>query len=111
MDDKRLNSYTSESDRTIPYRNMIYIGDGLTDVPCMTVVKDRGGESIAIYHRGEKQVAKKLLKENRVAYMCRADYSQDSMLEVIVKKILQKIAITNELIDLHQEQLNGVDEK
>ncbi len=111
MDDKRLNSYTSERDRTIPYRNMIYIGDGLTDVPCMTVVKDRGGESIAIYHRGEKQVAKKLLKENRVAYMCRADYSQDSMLEVIVKKILQKIAITNELIDLHQEQLNGVDEK
>lgn len=111
MDDKRLNSYTSESDRTIPYRNMIYIGDGLTDVPCMTVVKDRGGESIAIYHRGEKQIAKKLLKENRVTFMCRADYSQDSMLETIVKKIIQKVAITNELIDLHQEQLNGVDEK
>ena len=111
MDDKRLNSYTSESDRTIPYRNMIYIGDGLTDVPCMTVVKDRGGESIAIYHRGEKQIAKKLLKENRVTFMCRADYSQDSMLETIVKKIIQKVAITNELIDLHQEHLNGVDEK
>ena len=110
MDDKRLNSYTSESDRTIPYRNMIYIGDGLTDVPCMTVVKDRGGESIAIYHKGEKQVAKKLLKENRVTFMCRADYSQDSELETIVKKIIQKMAITDELIDMHQEQLSKIHE-
>lgn len=111
MDDKRLNSFTSESDRTIPYRNMIYIGDGLTDVPCMTVVKDRGGESIAIYHKGEKEVAKKLLRENRVTFMCRADYSQDSALEQIVKKIIQKIAITDELIDIHQEQLKDVDEE
>lgn len=111
MDDKRLNSYTRESERTIPYRNMIYLGDGLTDVPCMTVVKDRGGESIAIYHRGEKQVAKKLLKEKRVTFMCKADYSQDSELEKIVKKIIQKMAITDELIMLHHEQLNGINEK
>lgn len=111
MDDKRLNSYTRESERTIPYRNMIYLGDGLTDVPCMTVVKDRGGESIAIYHRGEKQVAKKLLKEKRVTFMCKADYSQDSELEKIVKKIIQKMAITDELIMMHHEQLNGINEK
>ena len=89
MDDKRLNSYTKASERTIPYRNMIYIGDGLTDVPCMTVVKDRGGESIAIYHRGEKQTAEKLLREKRVTFMCKADYSQDSQLESIVKKIIK----------------------
>ena len=111
MDDKRLNSYTRESERTIPYRNMIYIGDGLTDVPCMTVVKDRGGESIAIYHRGEKQVAKKLLKEKRVTFMCKADYSQGSELEEIVKKIINKMAVVDELINLHQEQIDKINEK
>ena len=111
MDDKRLNSYTHASERTIPYRNMIYIGDGLTDVPCMTVVKDRGGESIAIYHRGEKQTAEKLLKEKRVTFMCKADYSQDSQLESIVKKIITKMAITDELEKLHQEQLNCINGK
>lgn len=111
MDDKRLNSYTKASERTIPYRNMIYIGDGLTDVPCMTVVKDRGGESIAIYHRGEKQTAEKLLREKRVTFMCKADYSQDSQLESIVKKIIKKMAITDELEKLHQEQLNCINGK
>ena len=111
MDDKRLNSYTDDNDRTIPYRNMIYIGDGLTDVPCMTVVKDRGGESIAIYHRGEKQTAEKLLKENRVNFMCKADYSQDSQLELLVKKIIQKMVITDELININQEQLKDINGK
>lgn len=111
MDDKRLNSYTKEHDRTIPYRNMIYIGDGLTDVPCMTVVKDRGGESIAIYHRGEKSTAKQLLKDKRVSFMCKADYSQGSELETIVKMILEKMSITDKLINLHQEQVNAINDR
>lgn len=111
MDDKRLNSHTKEHERTIPYRNMIYIGDGLTDVPCMTVVKERGGEAIAIYHRGEKSTAKKLLKEKRASFMCKADYSQDSELELVVKMILEKMAITDKLINLHQEQLNAINDR
>ena len=111
MDDKTLNSHTKEHERTIPYRNMIYIGDGLTDVPCMTVVKERGGESIAIYHRGEKSTAKKLLKEKRVSFMCKADYSQNSELETIIKMIIEKMAITNKLISIHQEQLNAINDR
>ena len=111
MDDKTLNSHMKEHERTIPYRNMIYIGDGLTDVPCMTVVKERGGESIAIYHRGEKSVAKKLLKEKRVSFMCKADYSQGSELETIIKMIIEKMSITDKLITLHQEQLNAINDR
>lgn len=107
-DDNRLNSFTQEHERPIPYRNMIYIGDGLTDVPCMTVVKERGGESIAIYHRGEKSTAQKLLKEKRVNFMCKADYSENSELEKIVKMILEKMSITDKLVNLHQEQVNAI---
>ena len=108
MDDFTLNSSISEEDRRIPYHNMIYIGDGLTDVPCMRLVKERGGESIAIYHRNEKQVVNKLLREGRVNYTCPADYTNGSMLDSIVKKIIQKMAISQELINTHEEQLKEV---
>ena len=108
MDDFTLNSSISEEDRRIPYHNMIYIGDGLTDVPCMRLVKERGGESIAIYHRNEKQVVNKLLKEGRVNYTCPADYTNGSMLDTIVKKIIQKMAISQELINTHESQMKEV---
>ena len=107
-EDYVLNSYVAPDDRRVPYRNMIYIGDGLTDVPCMTVVKSRGGESIAIYHQDEREKAFKLIKENRVGYMAYADYSEGSDLEKIVKQIIEKMAINDKMARLHVDQLAEV---
>lgn len=108
IDDYTLNSYVSEDDRRIPYRNMIYIGDGLTDVPCMTVVKTRGGESIAIYHKNERKKVYQLIREKRVGYIAYADYSKDSELEKIVKQLIQKMAIADQLARLHAQQLEEI---
>ena len=58
LDDQKLNSVMDNDDRRIPYRNMIYIGDGMTDVPCMKLVTMRGGEAIAIYHKDTIHLAK-----------------------------------------------------
>ncbi len=103
-EDYVLNSYVAPDDRRIPYRNMIYIGDGLTDVPCMTVVKSRGGESIAIYHQDELDKAHKLILENRVGYMAFADYSEGSKLEKIVKQIINQMTINDRMARLHADQ-------
>ena len=111
MDDYTLNSYVSEDERRIPYRNMIYIGDGLTDVPCMTVVRSRGGESIALYHKKERSKVYKLIKEIRVGYIARDDYSVDSELETIVKQVIHKMAINDHLAKLHASQLKEIYEK
>lgn len=106
IDDYKLNSYVSENERRIPYRNMVYIGDGITDVPCMTVVKDRGGHSIAIYQNNGKENAYKLIRENRVDFIADADYSKDSELEKIVKQLINKMVIVDSLEHQHDQQLS-----
>lgn len=106
IDDYKLNSYVSENERRIPYRNMVYIGDGITDVPCMTVVKDRGGHSIAIYQNNGKDNAYKLIRENRVDFIADADYSKDSELEKIVKQLINKMVIVDSLEHQHDQQLS-----
>lgn len=104
LEDKKLNSLIDPNERRIPYRNMIYIGDGLTDVPCMKLIKVRGGESIAIYHHDTFDTAKRLFNDGRVGYVCKADYSSGSQLEKVVQLLIHQMALTSQLIDLHDEQ-------
>ena len=67
--DENLNKFTLEDDRPVPFRNMIYIGDGLTDVPCMKLVKANGGYSIAVYQKGKKAKVEELLQDGRVDFI------------------------------------------
>ena len=57
---------------------MIYMGDGLTDVPCMILVKENGGYSIAVYPKGSQEKVAHLFEDGRVNYICKADYSSNS---------------------------------
>lgn len=94
----KLNQYTPENDRRVPFRNMIYIGDGLTDVPCMKLVKANGGQSIAVYDPEKgKTAATSLLQANRVNFIVPADYSQDSDIETIVHAIIRKMQAESEM--------------
>lgn len=100
QDDVGVNSRTST--RRIPYRNIIYIGDGLTDIPCMTLVKEKGGKSIAIYPKGKKERVYPLFEEERVNYICRGDYTTNSDIEKIVKLIISQVSILNILANKEQ---------
>ena len=93
-----LNGYTPEDDRRVPFYNMIYIGDGLTDVPSMKLVKLNGGQSIAVYNQDwGKDAAVQLKKADRVNFIAPADYSPDSQMDVIVKSIIKKIQAVAEM--------------
>ena len=101
---EKLNEYTPENDRRIPFRNMIYIGDGLTDVPCMKLVRNNGGQSIAVYNQEKGKAAAKKLKENgRVNYVVEADYSEGGDLEIIVKSIMKKVFAVEEMRSYEKE--------
>ena len=90
-DDAGINRYTPEDERRIPFRNMIYIGDGITDVPCMSLVKNSGGRSIAVYKRGGKPMAQSLQRDERVDFIFPADYSEGGELEVAVNEIIAEM--------------------
>ncbi|MCH3917077.1 MAG: haloacid dehalogenase-like hydrolase [Spirochaetia bacterium] len=96
-DDMSLNKYTPEDERPVPFRNMVYIGDGMTDVPCMKLVKVNGGCSIAVYRQDCKENVEVLLKDGRVDFITPADYSQGSELDRIVHDVVCNIAMTDDL--------------
>lgn len=95
---RELNRFTPEAQRRIPFRNMIYIGDGITDVPCMRLVKANGGQSIGVY-AGEtgRRVVEELKKADRVNFIAPADYRPDGEAEGIVRSILKKIQAVEEM--------------
>jgi phosphoserine phosphatase len=65
-----VNKDVRELDRRIPLRNMIYIGDGLTDIPCFSLITRAGGTAFGVFHPDEEKSAKRafleFLKTDRV---------------------------------------------
>ncbi len=103
-DDQSLNAYTPAEARRIPFSNMAFFGDGMTDVPVMKLVKEYGGVSVAIYTKESYKKVKKLLAQNRVNYLMEADYSEGSALEQLAKDFIKKMAIDSHLRALEREQ-------
>ncbi|MFA5448937.1 MAG: HAD family hydrolase [Clostridia bacterium] len=104
-EDDKLNNYTPEEERRIPFRNMIYIGDGLTDVPCMKLVKSNGGCSLAVYPQGEKGRVKDLLLHERVDFIAAADYTKGGELYEIIKDVVRKMSVHDQLFAKSSRQL------
>lgn len=102
-DNRVINAYQPQAERPVPFARMIFLGDGETDIPCMRLVKDQGGHSLAVYRksaRGAKAVAGQLLQEGRVNFIAAADYTDGSAVDRQVKGVLDRIAA-----DVHLEQL------
>ena len=106
-DNKRVNESQLEENKRIPFPAMIYFGDGETDVPCMKIVKMFGGNSIPVYTPSaerNKHIARKLLRQHRVNFICPADYSKDSKMYQIVCTIIDKIKAEYELLKLTENR-------
>ena len=102
--DTDLNNSKPDSEKRVFFSNMIYIGDGLTDVPCMKLVKQSGGHSIALYQPGQYHKAAPLLRHERVDWMFEADYREGSHLDRTMKLLLENLAYFNKLKGLNEQQ-------
>ncbi len=107
--DVDLNNSRPDSEKRVFFSNMIYIGDGLTDVPCMKLVKQSGGHSIAIYNPGQYHNAANLLKHERVDWMFEADYSEGSELDRTMKLLLSDLGYYNKLRSINEQQKKEFD--
>lgn len=110
INDQGVNSYFQPNQYRVPFRNMIYIGDSDTDIPCMKLVNVNGGHSIGVYNSKTKDKSKvfRMLEENRIKYYEPADYKKGSELEKLVQMIIDRTA-SNELLE--EVHFNCIPEK
>lgn len=94
INDPGVNDYFSPEEMRVPFRNMVYIGDSDTDIPCMKLVNSYGGHSIGVYNPITQDKAKvhRMIKDKRIKYFAPADYSEGLELDCIVKAIIDKTA-------------------
>lgn len=101
-----INEHMPEKERPIPFSNMIYIGDGMTDVPSMALAKKNGGHTIAVYNPKKSrsvEICKSLLQANRVDFIAPANYTKTSRLAkrvvMLLDSMIAGIAYQKELFD------------
>lgn len=100
VNDSGVNDYFAPEDLRVPFRNMVYIGDSDTDIPCMKLVNTNGGHSIGVYNNDtlDKSKVYKMLHDNRIRYFAPADYTDGSKLDLLVKAIIDRTA-ANEVLE------------
>ena len=107
-DDKALNASMPDEHKRVPFVNMIYLGDGLSDVPCMKMMRSYGGQAIAVHQTANRDAVEDLLRQNRVDFIFPADYREGTPLENTVKNILRKMAVSQDLFEENRRQKGNI---
>jgi phosphoserine phosphatase len=98
-DNSAINAWKPRRERPIPFERMVFLGDGDTDIPSMKMVRQKGGQAIAVFdpelfeQRKSQGRLERLIAEDRVDYVAAADYTSDSLLRVVVRGILGRMSL------------------
>lgn len=98
-----VNTYFKPEEIRVPFRNIAYLGDSDTDIPCMKLVNSYGGHSIGVYNPETEDTHKvhKMIKENRIKYFAPADYREGTEVDELIKNIILKIKTDDILEEKH----------
>ncbi len=115
-DNTLINKSMSEDERAVPFSNLIYIGDGETDVPAMKMVNLYGGTTIAVYNpksvatahrpKSSKDICLDLIRQNRADYIAPTNYTEGGELDIMLKKIIDKTAMEQDLLGIKYKEVN-----
>jgi hypothetical protein len=95
-----VNARMSRDQRRVPIRNMIYIADGPSDVPCFSIVNERGGKTLGVYTTEPKdnfRNVRELQEQGRVQGMAKADFREGEAAFLWLMDSLEQIA--DEIVD------------
>jgi len=105
-DNSKVNQFVEKRDRPVPFENMVFIGDGSTDIPCFRLVKEQGGLSVAVFKphtKGARRKADNYIKDGRVHCAVPAIYTDGSELDRIIKANINAVAARAALSGLFSE--------
>lgn len=106
VNDPSVNNHFDEGDLKVPFRNIVYIGDSDTDIPCMKLVNSLGGHSIGVYAgNNPNETVFQLMKDQRIRFFAPNDYTADSKLDRLMKKIIDKTETYENLENEHLKDL------
>ena len=106
--DTELNDSMPDDSKRVPFTNMVYVGDGLSDVPCMKMMRAYGGQAVAVYQKSNRVGVEKLLQDGRVDFIFPADYREGTEFDKTVHNILRKMAVSDALSEKNAEQLRAI---
>lgn len=103
VNDPGVNDFFAPEEIRVPFRNMVYIGDSDTDIPCMKLVNSYGGHSIGVFNSEttDKSKVYKMMRDGRIKYYVPADYSEGTELDILVKAIIDRTATNERLESIH----------
>ncbi|MBR6678243.1 MAG: haloacid dehalogenase-like hydrolase [Oscillospiraceae bacterium] len=108
-EDRALNASMPDDSKRVPFTNMIYIGDGLSDVPCMKMMRAYGGEAIAVHQESNRAGVEDLLRKGRVDFIFPADYREGGALDRTMKNIICKMAYADALAEENARQRKAIE--
>ena len=92
-----VNRHVAKECKPVPMTNILYIGDGNTDIPCMAMLNKAGGHTLAVYKEGQKDRAISLNRDGRAHMVAPADYRDGKKIDQYVKAVIDKISADGHL--------------